>query len=123
MSSGGNSHNEILNGEGSLSFLAGLLAALAVASGSAKGDGDMDSALLTPWGDMVLVVKAAAADKGARRAAAAEIRMDGRKRRAGWFLRVEQIPVRRPTYVVESGYVFPSSAKRLAQKAPALRPA
>ena len=66
MSSGGSSHNEILNGEDSSS---GLLAASAVASGSAKGDGDMDSALLTPWGDMVLVVKAEAAEKGPRRAA------------------------------------------------------
>ena len=72
MSSGGSSHNEILNGEDRSSLLAWLLAASAVASESAKGDGDMESALLTPWGDMVLVVKAEAAEKGRRRAEAVD---------------------------------------------------
>ena len=64
MSSGGKSHSEILNGEGSVdssSLFGRLLAASAVAPGSAKGDGDMDSARLAPWGDMLMVVKAVAA--------------------------------------------------------------
>ena len=83
MSSGGSSHNEILNGEDRSSFLAGLLTASEVASESAKGDGDMDSALLTPWGNMVLVVKAAAAERWRRRAEAVDTphgRPDGRPR-------------------------------------------